>query len=162
MVVSSLLPQKSSHRGIYFSRTAWRTYKNPASLSDISTCNPIEQKILSRIYSLGEKIKRFEDIERVRIFAPRNWDLHWIEFEIEAKGDAFLSKDLWDKLQDLVIDLEWQLRDETSESWNFHLSEVSSLASLEAGARLLWVSYLSSTPSSQNIQSSFTQFKHAM
>lgn len=161
MVINSLLSKKPPRQEVFSSRSSWRTYESVTKLSDIKKVNPVENKVLSRVYSLGEKLKDFDGIGRVRITAPNNWDLHWLEFEVEAKDSVHLAEDLWDKLQDLVIDLEWQLRDETEEAWHFHLAQVSSLTSLEIGVRLVWVSYLLST-SSKKIQSSFTEFKPAM
>jgi len=120
-----------------------------------------------QVRDLGEKLAAFERANRVRAVALKNASLHGIKFEVEVEDYADFPEALWDAMQDLVIDSEWQLREETQEEWYFHLSCGHSFSKLESGSRLVWCSagplYHQNIQmiSPQAVQVSITKFKQA-
>ena len=76
--------------------------------------------IPTEIQKLAEEIaKNIEEVERVIGIATYFPDIHWIDFKIELKQDTELSYETWDKIQDMVIDCEWKLIDDSAEEWYF-------------------------------------------
>lgn len=71
------------------------------------------------IKQLVQKLAKIDNVEKVKALATRAPDIHYIDFELELKPGIKLSAEVWDKIQDLVIDCEWQLRDESGEKWYF-------------------------------------------
>ena len=74
-------------------------------------------------------------VAKVRAVAPRALDIHWIEFELELHPETELDYETWDKIQDLVIDCEWGLRDQTKEKWYFDQKLVEKFVRIEDGAK---------------------------
>ncbi|MEA5513312.1 hypothetical protein [Nodularia sp. UHCC 0506] len=101
------------------------------------------QKLVNELYQLVE-------VKRVRAVATSYPDIHWIDFQIELEPNIELSNENWDKIQDLVIDYEWKLIDESAEEWYFRPQIVDKFYSLkdqviadsetEVGRRERWVS----------------------
>jgi hypothetical protein len=75
---------------------------------------PIE--IQKLVEELAEKI---EEVARVIAVATSFPDIHWLDFEIELKADAELSDETWENIQNMVIDCEWKLIDNSAEEWYF-------------------------------------------
>ncbi|GBO53395.1 hypothetical protein APA_1302 [Pseudanabaena sp. lw0831] len=72
------------------------------------------------IKELGKKLASFVGVESVRAIVPDASNRCWIEFEILLQpSNAELPYETWDKIQDLVIDYEWNLRDKSGEKWYF-------------------------------------------
>lgn len=72
------------------------------------------------IQKLVEKIaEKIEEVERVVAIATEFPDIHWIDFKIKLKVDTQLSEENWEKIQDMVIDSEWKLIDDSAEEWYF-------------------------------------------
>ncbi|MEM6838054.1 MAG: hypothetical protein AAF609_14505 [Cyanobacteria bacterium P01_C01_bin.120] len=111
------------------------------------------QGIFPQIKDLGERLATFERVQRVRAVALKHPDMHWIEFAVKVDGYADLPIELWDAMQDAVIDGEWRLRDDTQEKWYFYLSCVSFFSALEPGSVTVW--------DSQHIQMEITRFRRA-
>jgi hypothetical protein len=84
-----------------------------------------------------DKLAKVEGVARVRAVAPRAVDIHWIEFELEMHSETELDYETWDKIQDLVIDCEWALRDKTNEKWYFHRKVVEKFTQIQEGAKLV-------------------------
>ncbi|NEP60029.1 MAG: hypothetical protein F6K31_23995 [Symploca sp. SIO2G7] len=80
---------------------------------------------------------KLENICRVRVVAPKSPDLHILDFELELQPGTELSSEAWDKIQDLVIDYEWKLRDETNEKWYFHAKDVEVFSQLKEGSEVI-------------------------
>lgn len=78
--------------------------------------NKIPPEIQTLVEELVEKV---DEIKRVIAVATSFPDIHWIDFKIELKADIELSDETWDKIQDMVIDCEWKLIDDSSEEWYF-------------------------------------------
>ncbi len=74
---------------------------------------PEIQKLVKELVQLVEAVKR------VRAIATSFPDIHWIDFQIELEPNTELSNETWDKIQDLVIDCEWKLIDDSGEEWYF-------------------------------------------
>ncbi|MBD2516416.1 hypothetical protein H6G93_15615 [Nostoc sp. FACHB-973] len=88
--------------------------------------------ITAQIQKLVEElVEKIEEVQRVKAIATRFPDIHWIDFEIELEGDIDLSDETWDKIQDMVIDCEWKLRDDSGEKWYFHPQLVNRFCLLE-------------------------------
>jgi len=47
------------------------------------------------------------------------------------QSETELSDEVWDNVQDLVIDSEWKLRDVSSEKWYFYVQTVNRLSLLQ-------------------------------
>lgn len=95
--------------------------------SDTSTSyNPVPE-----IKKLVEELVKVEGLKRVKAIATTFPDIHWIDFEIELEGDIELSDETWDKIQDMVIDCEWKLRDDSAEKWYFRPQLVDRFCLLE-------------------------------
>lgn len=71
------------------------------------------------IKELVQKLAKIDNVEKVKALATKLPDIHYIDFELELKPGIELSAEIWDKVQDLVIDSEWKLRDESGEKWYF-------------------------------------------
>jgi len=76
----------------------------------------IPPEIQKLVEELAEKI---EGVERVIAIATSFPDIHWIDFKIKSKPDTELSDETWEKIQDMVIDCEWKLIDDSAEEWYF-------------------------------------------
>ncbi|RUT02263.1 hypothetical protein DSM106972_063380 [Dulcicalothrix desertica PCC 7102] len=82
--------------------------------------NPtMQQQNLQAILRLVQQLAEFDNVERVKAFAISFPDIHYIDFELELKPRVELSNEIWGKIQDLVIDCEWELRDDSGEKWYF-------------------------------------------
>jgi hypothetical protein len=83
--------------------------------SDTTTSyNPVPE-----IKKLVEELVKIVGLKRVKAIATSFPDIHWIDFQIELEGDIELSDETWDKIQDMVIDCEWKLIDDSAEEWYF-------------------------------------------
>ncbi|MBW4614407.1 MAG: hypothetical protein KME21_14275 [Desmonostoc vinosum HA7617-LM4] len=80
------------------------------------TSNLIPPEIQKLVEDLVEKI---EGVQRVIAVATSFPDIHWVDFQIMLKADIELSDENWDKIQDMVIDCEWKLIDDSAEEWYF-------------------------------------------
>jgi hypothetical protein len=99
--------------------------------------NPTMQQQNSQpILKLVQQLAELNNVQRVKAFATRFPDMHHIDFELELKPGVELSNEIWDKVQDLVIDCEWELRDDSGEKWYFrpqiadnftHLRDISQI-----------------------------------
>ena len=69
-------------------------------------------------------------VKRVRALASRFPDVHDIDFEVQLHSNSELTPQIWDKLEDKVIEFEWKLRDESGEKWYFHIHVVSKISPL--------------------------------
>ena len=87
------------------------TSYNSVTVSDSAT--------LAVIKKLVEELVKVEGLKRVKAIAISFPDIHWIDFEIELGTDIELSDETWDKIQDMVIDSEWKLIDDSAEEWYF-------------------------------------------
>lgn len=101
---------------------------------------------IPEIQELVQKLAQLEGVGRVRAIAPKATDLHWINFDVVLAPprelyDEFYDE-LWHKVQHLVIDCEWALRDKTDENWYFYVEVIDQLQSIAEGARILDASYL--------------------
>ena len=72
------------------------------------------------IQKLVKELDQLVEVKRVRAIATSFPDIHWIDFQIELEeANTDLSDKTWDKIQDLVIDYEWKLIDDSAEEWYF-------------------------------------------
>jgi len=86
----------------------------PAEKAKISASIPPDIQNL-----VEELVQKIEGVERVIAVATSFPDIHWIDFQIQLKADIELSDETWDKVQDMVIDCEWKLIDDSAEEWYF-------------------------------------------
>ena len=87
------------------------------------------------VQELVKELAKVGGVAKVRAIAPRAEDIHWIEFELELHPQTELDYETWDKIQDLVIDCEWGLRDQTKEKWYFDQKLVEKFVRIEDGAK---------------------------
>jgi hypothetical protein len=87
------------------------------------------------VQELAQKLAKIDGVAKVRAIAPRTEDIHWIEFELELCPETELDYETWDKIQDLVIDCEWDLRDKTNEKWYFDEKLVEKFVRIQDGAK---------------------------
>lgn len=81
------------------------------------------------IQNLVNQLKSIEGIKSVRAVAIHFPDIHWIDFQIELNTE--LSDETWERIQDLVIDYEWKLIDDSNEEWYFRPQIVDKFYSLK-------------------------------
>ncbi len=103
--------------------------------------------VVLEIKELVHKLAKVENVSRVRAVAPNAPDIHIIDIELQMQPETELSADsetlanlralAWDKIQDLVIESEWKLRDHTGEKWFFNAEEVESFSPIIDGAEVL-------------------------
>ncbi|WP_373530366.1 hypothetical protein [Nostoc sp.] len=92
---------------------------------------------ISRVKELVQKLTEVANVNKVRAIALRFPDIHWIDFELELQTETELSHELWEIVQNLVIDSEWKLRDDSGEKWYFHAEPVSRFSKLREGSRVI-------------------------
>src|SRR4028118_1935843 len=90
-------------------KSSWKVYESTSMTlqskkSFRSATVPVE------VHELVEKLAKVDGVAGVRALAPRTVDIHWIEFELELHPETELDDETWDKIQDLIIDCEWDLR----------------------------------------------------
>jgi hypothetical protein len=89
------------------------------------------------VKELVQKLAKVENIARVRAVAQNAPDPHIIDIELELQPETELSAEDWDKVQDLVIELEWKLRADTGEKWFFNAEEVEAFSKVVDGAEVV-------------------------
>lgn len=90
-----------------------------------------------RVKELVQKLTEVANVNKVRAIALRFPDIHWIDFELELQAETELSHELWEIVQNLVIDCEWKLRDDSGEKWYFHAEPVNRFSKLREGSRVI-------------------------
>lgn len=129
----------------------WKVYQ-----SSNSTLTPRQSSTSltapSEVQQLVYELAKVEGIARVKAVAPRPLDIHRIDFELELHPETELDDKTWDKIQDLVIDCEWGLRDKTNEKWYFDEKVVEKFGRIQDGAKIIASSgiSLSISPSYSN------------
>ncbi|WP_254565569.1 hypothetical protein [Oscillatoria sp. HE19RPO] len=88
-------------------------------------------------WELVQTLSKIKGVKRVRAIAPRPTDLHWLQFDLALQPDSELSDESWEKIQDLIIDAEWSLRDSTQEKWYFHSEVIENYPTLREGAKVI-------------------------
>ncbi|MBN3895666.1 MAG: hypothetical protein HWQ41_10455 [Nostoc sp. NOS(2021)] len=92
---------------------------------------------IPRVKQLVQKLTEVANVNKVRAIALRFPDIHWIDFELELQSETELSHELWEIVQNLVIDCEWKLRDDSGEKWYFHAEPVNRFSKLREGSRVI-------------------------
>ena len=113
------------------------------------------------VQELVQELAKVDGVAKVRAIAPRAEDIHWIEFELELRPETELDDETWDKIQDLVIDCEWDLRDKTNERWYFNEKVVEKFLRIQKGSKIVAcskVSLSSSTSDYNQVKSSVNLF----
>jgi len=105
--------------------------------SSLVTEELINLDAISKIKGLLENLAEVANVKSVRAIALRFPNIHWIDFELELHSDTELDYEDWNKVQDLVIDCEWKLRDDSGEKWYFNAEPVSKFATLKEGSRVI-------------------------
>jgi hypothetical protein len=137
-------------------KSSWKVYESTSMTlqskkSFRSATVPVE------VHELVEKLAKVDGVAGVRALAPRAVDIHWIEFELELHPETELDDETWDKIQDLIIDCEWDLRDKTNERWYFPRKTVESFSKIQQGAKVVSrskISFSSSTSHYDRVKSS--------
>jgi hypothetical protein len=134
----------------------WQLYQStPTPLTPIQSFN--SPPTPREVQELVQELAKFDGVARVRAIAPRGADIHWIDFELELHPETELDYETWDKIQDLVIDCAWDLRDKTNEKWYFDEKVVEKFVRIQDGAKVVARSgtSLSSSPNyGKQVQSS--------
>ncbi len=137
----------------------WKVYQSsPSTLTPKQSFKSLTAP--SAVQQLVQELAKVDGVARVRAVAPRAVDIHWIEFELELYPETELDDETWDKIQDLVIDCEWNLRDETHEKWYFDEKIVKNFIRIQDGSRVVARSEisLSNSPSYCNQVKSSSNF----
>lgn len=119
-----------------------------------STCSPD----FTEVQTLVQKLTQLENIGRVRAVTPKAGDLHWIEFELEPQLGTQISDKTWEQAENLVIDCEWKLRNETDEKWYFYTQIITQFFRWSSRGPIAAASYPQSLETHQKIQSIFASF----
>ena len=133
----------------------WKVYQSsPSTLTPRQSfnCSIAPQEV----QQLLQEIAKVNGVARVRAVAPRAVDIHWMDFELELHPETELDDETWDKIEDLVIDCEWDLREKTHEKWYFQRKIVEKFSKIKEGAKVVaqsGISY-SSSPTYYNQSSS--------
>ncbi|MEH2235833.1 hypothetical protein [Nostoc sp.] len=125
---------------IFKTNTIWRTVRS-SDLRLIKSDKSTRPDIVPEIQELAQKLAEVANVKRVRAVAPRFPDLHNIDFELELQPETELSAELsyevWEQVQNIVIDYEWKLRDDSGEKWYFHAEVVSKLSLLRDTSKVI-------------------------
>lgn len=116
---------------IYEINTTWREVHTSSSSYLIKLRELSSIDVVAEVRELVNKLVQVANVKRIRAVAPRFPNLHHIDFELELPLGTELSDEVWNNVQDLVIDYEWKLRDITSEKWYFHAQVVDRLSLLQ-------------------------------
>ncbi len=88
---------------------------------------------------LVQTLSKIKGVKRVRAIAPRPTDLHWLQFDLALQPDSELSDESWEKIQDLIIDAEWSLRDRPRKNGTFTLKWSKIMRRFEKGPKSLLI-----------------------
>jgi len=99
------------------------TWSHRAS-SDLNLVKPDKSTNSNSVLEIKRLVKELiqltREVRRVRAVATSFPDIHWIDFQIQLKDtDTDLLDETWERIQDLIIDYEWKLIDESAEEWYF-------------------------------------------
>ena len=141
-------------------KSPWKVYESTSPTLESkksfeSPTAPVE------VHELVDKLGEVEGVARVRAVASSSVDIHWIDFELELHPETKLDYETWDKIQDLVIDCEWDLRDKTHEKWYFDEKVIEKFFSIQDGAKVVAqsaISWSSSTSYYNQVKSSSNFF----
>ncbi|WP_414529741.1 hypothetical protein [Nodularia chucula] len=145
-------PQSTQTHSVLNTKTNQTNWSNRGSseLRLIKSDETTSHDSVHEIQKLVNELKQLLEVKRVRAIATSYPDIHWIDFQIELEQNIELSNDNWDKIQDLVIDYEWKLIDDSAEEWYFRPQIVDRFYSLkdqviadsetEVGRRKTWAS----------------------
>jgi hypothetical protein len=114
-------------KDLTLTETAWHT-KDKRSLSHLRVIDA--QQLISNhpesiIKKLAQELSTISGVKRVQAIATSFPDIHWIDFKIELEADIRILDETWEKIQDMVIDCEWKLIDDTEEEWYFRPQRVN-------------------------------------
>src|SRR4028119_1201309 len=117
-------------------KSSWKVYESTSmTLQSKKSFRPATVPV--EVHELVEKLAKVDGVAGVRALAPRAVDIHWIDFELELHPETKLDYETWDKIQDLVIDCEWDLRDKTNETWYFDEKVVEKFVIIQDGAKIV-------------------------
>ncbi|MEH1901604.1 MAG: hypothetical protein V7L04_09355 [Nostoc sp.] len=100
-------------------KTTWSN-RGSSDLRLVKSDKSTSYDAIAEIQKLVKELDQLVEVKRVRAIATSFPDIHWIDFQIELEeANTDLSDETWDKIQDLVIDYEWKLIDDSAEEWYF-------------------------------------------
>ncbi|MGB3267101.1 MAG: hypothetical protein WBA89_24500 [Microcoleus sp.] len=121
---------------------SWKKYQySPSSLAVSHSFKALTAPV--EVHKLVQELAKVDGVAQVRAIASRPEEIHWIEFELELHPETELDDESWDKIQDLVIDCEWDLRDKTNEKWYFDEKIVEKFFRIKNGAKVVALSGIS-------------------
>ncbi|MCU0544426.1 MAG: hypothetical protein MUE44_20000 [Oscillatoriaceae cyanobacterium Prado104] len=121
---------------------SWKVYQySPSTLARSQSFKSLSAPV--EVHKLVQELAKVDGVAKVRAIASRPEDIHWIEFELELHSDTELDDEIWEKIQDLVIDCEWDLRDKTNEKWYFDEKIVEKFFRIQNGAKVVALSGIS-------------------
>ncbi len=131
MILSRNSTQKNLFSAVEANKTIWTNRSSSPRLQLVKSSESASCNAVTEVQKLVKKLVEIEGINRVRAIATSFPDIHWIDFEIKLEAKTELSDENWDKIQDLVIDCEWKLRDGSGEKWYFRPQVVDSFSLLK-------------------------------
>jgi hypothetical protein len=139
MTFTTNLMEKPAY--IFKGESSWsrevKIYRFPPSSEFLQESYSSQAFAVLEVQELLQKLAKVENIRRARAVAPNAPDLHIIDIELELQPETELSAEAWDKIQDLVIESEWKLRDDTEEKWFFNAEEVEAFSKIVGGAEVV-------------------------
>lgn len=139
MSFSNNLSEKSSY--IFRGESSWsgevKIYSFPPFSEFLQKLYSSQAFAVLEVKELVQKLAKVENIARVRAVAPNAPDIDIIDIELELQTETELSAEAWDKIQNLVIESEWKLRDDTGEKWFFNAEEVEVFSQLIDGSEVI-------------------------
>jgi len=116
-----MISSTQTHSGSNFktNKTTWSS-RGSSDLRLVKSDKSTSYDAVPEIRKLVKELDQLVEVKRVRAIATSFPDIHWIDFQIELEeSNTDLSDKTWDKIQDLVIDYEWKLIDDSGEEWYF-------------------------------------------
>lgn len=108
----------------------------------------LKEQTYSRLYSIPpevqeliQKLARLSHVQGVRAIAAKHGNFNEIEFEVKVAPENVLMTEFLDKVQDLAIESEWNLRDRTGKSWYFDVQLVNTFKKVKDGTEVGAASY---------------------
>ncbi len=81
------------------------------------------------IKELAKQLVEIDNVNEIRVI-EKDLDFYQVEFEIKPNLNADISYELWEKIQDIVIEGERKLRSKTNKKWRFDVEIVDNFGNI--------------------------------
>lgn len=83
------------------------------------------------IKKIAKQLAKIDSVNEIRAI-EKDLDFHQVEFEIKPNLNADISYELWEKIQDIVIEGERNLRSKTNKKWRFDVDIVDTFGNISS------------------------------